>query len=73
MRKTETKTIENHKRGVAVGMSIMLFGLAGCGTDTPKVASPLSQDQVREHSEQAFDKLKQEEKNRALDSAGDPQ
>lgn len=73
MRKNEARTIENLERGVAIGMAIILLGLVGCATETPKAASPISQDQVREHSEQAFDKLKQEENNRATGSAVGPQ
>ena len=73
MRKKETKTIENHESGVVVGIAIMLLGLVGCAAETPKANFPISQDQVREHSEQAFDKLKQEEKNRTAGAAVDPQ
>jgi len=73
MRQQGTKMIGIHERGVAVGMIMMLFGLGGCATETPKVAPPITQDHVREHSEQAFDKLKQEEKNRAAGSALDHQ
>lgn len=73
MREKVIRVIEKHERGVAIGMAIMLAGVGGCATDASKGAPPISQDQVREHSEQAFDKLKQEEKNRAAGSAIDSQ
>jgi hypothetical protein len=72
MRKKVIRMIKKHERGVTVGMAIMLVGLVGCATETPKASSPISPDQVREHSERAFDKLKQEEQNRAVGSALDP-
>lgn len=73
MQKKAMRMIEKHERGVAVGMAIMLVGIGGCATDASRGVPPISQDQVREHSEQAFDKLKQEEKNRAAGSAVGPQ
>ncbi|MDR4469479.1 MAG: hypothetical protein MRJ68_14490 [Nitrospira sp.] len=65
--------IRIHERAMVVGMAMMLFGLVGCATETPKAAPPITQDHVREHSEQAFDKLKHEEENRAAGSALDHQ
>lgn len=65
--------IRIHGRAMVVGMAMMLFDLVGCATETPKAAPPITPDHVREHSEQAFDKLKQEEKNRAAGSALDHQ
>jgi hypothetical protein len=73
MRQQGTKMIRIHERAIVVGMAMMLFGVVGCATETPKAAPPITQDHVREHSEQAFDKLKQEEKNRAAGSAVDSQ
>ncbi|MBK9305969.1 MAG: hypothetical protein IPM58_02510 [Nitrospira sp.] len=73
MRQQGTKMIGIYDRAVMAGMAMMLFGLVGCATETPKAAPSMTQDHVREHSEQAFDKLKQEEKNRAAGSALDPQ
>ena len=69
MRQQGTKMIGIRERGIVVGVAILLVGLVGCATETPKAAPPITQDHVREHSEQAFDKLKQEEKNRATGSA----
>lgn len=73
MRQQGTKMIRIHRQAIMVGMAMMLFGLVGCTTETPKAAPPITQDQVREHSGQAFDKLKQEEKNRTTGSAVDHQ
>jgi len=73
MRQQGTKMIGIHERAIVVGMAMLLFGLVGCATETPKTAPPITQDHVREHSEQAFDKLKQEEKNRAAGSTLDHQ
>ena len=73
MRQQGTRMIWIHERAIVVGMAMLLFGLAGCATEAPKAAPPITQDHVREHSEQAFDKLKQEEKNRAAGSALDHQ
>lgn len=73
MRQQGTKMIGIDERVIVVGMALLLFGLVGCATETPKAAPLITQDHVREHSEQAFDKLKQEEKNRAAGSVLDHQ
>ncbi|MGE0642205.1 MAG: hypothetical protein AB7P24_00905 [Nitrospira sp.] len=52
---------------VAAGMAL-LIGFAGCAAERPKVAPSIMKDQVRDHAEQGFDKLNQEEKNRAAGS-----
>lgn len=60
------------QRGVvAVGM-VLLIGFAGCAGERPQAAPSITQDQVRDHAKQGFDKLSQEEKNRAGSSVGDP-
>lgn len=50
-------------------LGMMLLSLEGCSSDPPKPAPSVTPDQVRSHSEKAFDKLKQEEQNRAVDQA----
>lgn len=54
--------------GVLVGtLGVMLVSLEGCASDPPKPAPTVTPDQVRSHADKAFDKLKQEEQNRAVD------
>lgn len=48
---------------VVVGV---LVGLSGCAGEPAKPAPTVSPDQVHGHADKAFDRLKQEEKNRAL-------
>ena len=50
-------------------LGMMLFSLEGCSSDPPRPAPSVTPDQVRSHSDKAFDKLKQEEQNRAADPA----
>ena len=44
---------------------VMLLVVGGCASDTPKGSPPPTADQVRGHADRAFDKLKQEEQERA--------
>jgi hypothetical protein len=61
------------KRGVIVtGIGVLLLTMAGCAGEAPKPAPPVTQDQVRSNADKAFEKLKQEEKNRAVDSGAVP-
>ena len=56
--------------GVMVGvLGVMLLSFGGCASDPPKPAPTVTPDQVRSHADKAFEKLKQEEQNRASDSA----
>jgi hypothetical protein len=48
---------------------MMFLSLEGCSSDPPRPAPSVTPDQVRSHSEKAFDKLKQEEQNRPVDPA----
>jgi len=41
------------------------LGITACASDTPKGPPPPTPDQVRGHADRTFDKLKQEEQERA--------
>jgi len=60
----------NQKHGViATGIGVLLLlVMGGCAGETPKPTPTVTQDQVRSNADKAFEKLKQEEKNRAVDS-----
>ena len=49
-----------------VGLGVVSVG--GCAGDSPKPASTMTQDQVKSNADKAFEKLKQEEKNRTSGS-----
>jgi hypothetical protein len=53
---------------MATVIALVLFSLGGCAGEAPKPASPMTPEQVRSNADKAFDKLKQEEKNRAVGS-----
>jgi hypothetical protein len=44
---------------------VMLSVLGACASDAPKGPPPPTPDKVRSHSDRAFEKLKQEEQERA--------
>lgn len=51
---------------VAGLMSLVMFSVLGaCASDAPKSPPPPTADQVRSHADRAFEKLKQEEQERA--------
>jgi len=51
---------------VACLTSLALFsGVGACASDVPKGPPPPTADQVRSHADRAFEKLKQEEQERA--------
>jgi len=57
------------KHGViATGIGLLMLAMEGCAGEASKPAPTVTQDQVRSHADKAFEKLKQEEKNRAVDS-----
>lgn len=57
------------KHGVIVtGIGVLLLTMEGCAGESPKPGPTVTQDQVRSNADKAFEKLKQEEKNRAVDS-----
>lgn len=57
---------------MATVIALLLFSLGGCVGEAPKQGSPMTPDQVRSNADKAFDKLKQEEKNRAVGSETTP-
>ena len=52
----------------ATGMVVLLLGPGGCAGEAPKSSPTVTQDQVRSNADKTFEKLKQEEKNQAVDS-----
>jgi hypothetical protein len=57
---------------IAAVAGMFLIGVSGCAGESPKPAPTMTQDQVRSNADKAFDKLKQEEKNRAGGSGAPP-
>jgi ABC-type transporter MlaC component len=56
----------------AAGVGVVLLAMGGCASEAPKPAPTIMQDQVRSNADKAFEKLKQEEKSRAIDSGVGP-
>ncbi|HEX6825263.1 MAG TPA: hypothetical protein VF077_03020 [Nitrospiraceae bacterium] len=63
----------NHRRscmqrcGVTIVVSLFVLSLVtACASDQPKPLPQPTPDQVRGHADRAFDKLKQEEQERAV-------
>jgi len=52
---------------IATGIGVLLLVTGGCAGETPKPAPTMTQEQVRSNADKAFEKLKQEEKNRTVD------
>jgi len=53
------------QRGVAIGASLFILSLlTACANDQPKPIPQPTPDQVRGHTDRAFEKLKQEEQER---------
>lgn len=53
---------------IAAGIGVLLLATGGCAGEAPKPAPTVTEGQVRSNADKAFEKLKQEEKNRAVDS-----
>lgn len=55
-------------RSVAAGLAgLLLLGFSACAGHQPAPSAPtVTPDQVRTHADKAFDKLKQEEQQRAV-------
>lgn len=62
-----------HKNALlAAGIGVLLLAMGGCAGEAPKPPPTMTQDQVRSNADKAFDKLKQEEKNRTVESGAPP-
>jgi hypothetical protein len=57
---------------VVAGIGVLLSVMEGCVGQAPKPEPTMTQDQVRINADKAFEKLKQEEKNRAVDAGVGP-
>lgn len=59
--------------GLGAGLlGVLLVGLGGCAGEQPKPSSPtVTPDHVRSHADKAFENLKQEERDRAM-NPGEP-
>lgn len=55
---------------VAIGIGVA--SVTSCSTDAPKPASTMTQEQVKSHADKSFERLKQEEKDRATGSGAAP-
>lgn len=53
---------------VLVAIGIGVAGATGCATESPKAAPTMTQEQVKGNADKSFERLKQEEKNRAVGS-----
>lgn len=66
-KKVTWRTGQNHGL-IATGIGLLLLAAGGCAGEAPKPSPTVTQDQVRSHADKAFEQLKQEEKNHAVDS-----
>ncbi|HEV8327851.1 MAG TPA: hypothetical protein VGQ08_10225 [Nitrospiraceae bacterium] len=59
--------VKKWQRATVTGLiSLVVFSVVGaCAGDAPKGPPPPTADQVRSHADRAFEKLKQEEQERA--------
>ena len=59
--------VKRCQRIIVLGLySVVVFsGVGACASDVPKGPPPPTADQVRSHADRAFEKLKQEEQERA--------
>jgi hypothetical protein len=70
--------MDNRLNNVRHGMTaaalgtIAAFLLTACASDPPKGPPPPTPDQVRGHADRTFDKLKQEERERAAQPSTSP-
>jgi hypothetical protein len=51
---------------IAGPLGLWLLSIGGCAGEPPKPMPTVTSDQVRTHADKAFDKLKQEEQQRAV-------
>lgn len=52
-------------------LGLVASGIAACTSDPPKPAPTVTPEQVRTHSDKAFEQLKQEERTRGTGPAGE--
>jgi hypothetical protein len=64
---TDCAIVKRLKRITVAGLMslVMLSVLGACASDAAKGPPPPTQDKVRSHADRAFEKLKQEEQERA--------
>ena len=51
---------------IAGSLGLWLLSIGGCAGEPPKLTPTMTSDQVRTHADKAFDKLKYEEQQRAV-------
>ena len=66
------KRIGGRRCVVVVAIGIGVASVTGCATDSPKPAPAMTQEQVKTNADKSFERLKQEEKNRAVGSEAAP-
>ena len=71
LEKATWRTWQKH-RLIATGLGMLLLATGGCAGGASKPALTVTQEQVRSNADKAFEKLKQEEKNRAVGSGAAP-
>jgi hypothetical protein len=57
---------------VVVAIGIGVASTMGCATESQTPATTITQEQVKSNADKSFERLKQEEKNRAVDSGAAP-
>ena len=64
--------VKKYQRIIVLGLcSVVVFSVVvACASDAPKGPPPPTADQVRSHADRAFEKLKQEEQERAAQPPG---
>ena len=61
------------KKGLsAAGIGVLRLAIGGCAGESPRPTPAVTEDRVRSNADKAFEKLKQEEKNRAVESGVGP-
>jgi hypothetical protein len=68
MLSTIMKRVKGRYWVVAVAIGIGVASATGCVTDSPKPVPTMTPEQVKSNADKSFERLKQEEKNRALGS-----
>ena len=71
MREKATLQMGHRSEWIAAGIGILLVA-GGCAGESPKPAPTVTPAQVRGDADKTFEKLKDEEKNRAVGSKAAP-